>query len=181
MFDFGYIALDVLYAYPEDSGVFKVVARNELGAVESSVELAVRGKETLLTDAQHPEGLSRIAELEQPKDFSLQEVPDRECESAPRLLGDLQSVELNEYEDVNFELHLEPVNDPTMLVEWFHEDQPLYKASRVHHQADFGCITLSIRGVIPEDAGTYTVRVTNALGQDSRSCQVRRRFLMIFV
>ena len=33
MFDFGYVALDLLYAYPEDSGVYELVARNELGEV----------------------------------------------------------------------------------------------------------------------------------------------------
>lgn len=33
-----------------------MVARNEIGSVESAIELAVRGKETLLMEAQHPEG-----------------------------------------------------------------------------------------------------------------------------
>ncbi len=28
--DFGYVCLDILYAYPEDSGVYSVVARNRL-------------------------------------------------------------------------------------------------------------------------------------------------------
>ena len=31
MYDFGYVALDLLYAYPEDSGTYTVVARNQLG------------------------------------------------------------------------------------------------------------------------------------------------------
>lgn len=124
------------------------------------------------TLSQFLSGLDRIAELEQPKDFGLQEVPDRECEGAPQFLGNLQDIELYQHEDVHFEIKLTPVNDPTMTLEWLFNDQPLYTGSRIHHQYDFGFIILSIRGVIPEDSGTYTVRATNALGQDSRSCQV---------
>lgn len=56
MFDFGYVALDILYAYPEDSGTYTVVARNELGETLSSVNLQVIGKGVLYLDAQHPEG-----------------------------------------------------------------------------------------------------------------------------
>ena len=96
MFDFGYVALDILYAYPEDSGTYTVVARNELGEAESSVELVVTGEKVLYLDAQHPEGLERIQELEQPKDFGLEEIPDRECDNPPKFLGNLQDLELNQ-------------------------------------------------------------------------------------
>uniref|UniRef100_A0A915DZ78 Ig-like domain-containing protein n=1 Tax=Ditylenchus dipsaci TaxID=166011 RepID=A0A915DZ78_9BILA len=155
MFDFGYVALDLLYAYPEDSGTYTVIAKNELGEIQSSVELVVTGEKVLYLDAQHPEGLERIQELEQPKNFGLAE-----------------DLELNEMEDVLFELKATPVNDPTMVIEWFLNDQPLYSGSRFMSQNDFGFITLSIRGVIPEDSGVYTVRATNALGEDSRQCTV---------
>lgn len=45
MFDFGYVALDILYAYPQDSGTYTLIARNELGEVQGSVELQVTGKQ----------------------------------------------------------------------------------------------------------------------------------------
>nr|CAD2187171.1 unnamed protein product [Meloidogyne enterolobii] len=163
MFDFGYIALDILYAYPEDSGTYTCVARNELGEAQSSVELLVNTKQTLFQDPLHPEGLERIQELEQPRDFSLQQVPDRECDNPPKFLGNLQNIELAEGDELCFEIKLVPVNDPTMIVEWLLNEQPLYFGSRIHSQNDFGFITLTILGIIPEDAGTYT---------DSRSCQV---------
>ncbi|VDM30128.1 unnamed protein product [Toxocara canis] len=57
MFDFGYVALDILYAYPEDSGTYTLVARNELGEVQSNVEVIVNSKNTLCLDPHHPEGI----------------------------------------------------------------------------------------------------------------------------
>lgn len=132
---------------------------------QSSVELVVSSHKTLFQDALHPEGLERIQELEQPRDFGLPEVPDRECENPPKFLGNLQNVELPEGQDICFEIKLVPVNDPTMQVDWLLNDQPLYTGSRIHAQNDFGFITLIVKGVIPEDAGTYTVRATNEKGQ----------------
>lgn len=64
----------------------------------------VIGADTLFLDSQHPEGLERISQLEQPKHFGIAQVPDRECESAPQFIGDIQDVELNEDEDLFFEL-----------------------------------------------------------------------------
>ena len=96
-----------------DSGTYTLIARNELGEAQSSVDLVVNGRETLFLDAQHPEGLERIAELEQPKDFGLPEIPDRECDQSPKFLGNLQDAEVHEFEDINFEIKLVPVNDPT--------------------------------------------------------------------
>ncbi|VDK37689.1 unnamed protein product [Gongylonema pulchrum] len=58
MFDFGYVALDILYASPEDSGLYTLIARNELGEVQSNLELIVNSDKTLYLDAHHPEGLS---------------------------------------------------------------------------------------------------------------------------
>lgn len=59
-----------------------------------------------------------------------------------------------------------------MVVDWLLNDQPLYVGSRISSQNDFGFITLSIKGVIPEDSGTYTVRAKNELGEDTRQCTV---------
>lgn len=121
-------------------------------------------------DAQHPEGLDRIQELEQPKQFGLVEIPDRECDAPPKLLGNLMDITLNEHDDVQFDVKLVPVNDPTMSVEWFLNNQPLYNGSRFHYQNDFGLCVLNIHSVIAEDAGIYSIVARNALGEDSRKC-----------
>ena len=60
---------------------------------------------------------------------------------------------------------MEPANDPTMVIELYANGQPLLTGSRVYRQFDFGYLTAGIRGVIPEDAGEYTIRAVNALGE----------------
>lgn len=120
----------LLGAIPEDTGTYSFVASNELGQVESSTELSVLGAETLYLDPQHPEGLDRIAELDQPKIYGIQEVPDRESDNPPKFLNDLQDIEINEFQDYNLSLQLAPANDPTMTIDWEFNGQPLYEANR---------------------------------------------------
>ncbi|VDM48878.1 unnamed protein product [Toxocara canis] len=172
MFDFGYVALDILYAYPEDSGTYTLVARNELGEVQSNLELIVNSKKTLYLDPHHPEGLERIRELEQDRTKPLEYPADRECDNPPNFIGDLSDKELNEHEDIHLALKVTPVNDPTMVVEWFVNGQPLLTGSRVKASNDFGFLTMDIRSAIAEDSGVYTVKATNALGEASRQCRI---------
>jgi hypothetical protein len=60
MFDFGFVALDILYAYPEDNGVYTVVASNELGEARCECQLIVHGKKAMQTDSQHPQSMRRV-------------------------------------------------------------------------------------------------------------------------
>jgi hypothetical protein len=78
--------------------------------VESSIELSVAGAETLYLEPQHPEGLERIAELDQPKIYGIHEVPDRESDNPPRFLSNLQDIEINEHEDFLFDLKVKRFN-----------------------------------------------------------------------
>ncbi|OZC07058.1 hypothetical protein X798_05950 [Onchocerca flexuosa] len=172
MFDFGYVALDILYAFPEDSGIYTLIARNELGEVQSNLELIVNSEKSLYLDAHHPEGLDRIQELEQSRIRPLEYPADRECDHEPRFIGDLHDLELNENENIHFALKLEPMNDPTMKVDWYVNGRPLLASSRVRTLYEFGFLTADIRGVIPEDSGIYTVNATNALGEATKECTV---------
>uniref|UniRef100_A0A915PRJ2 Ig-like domain-containing protein n=1 Tax=Setaria digitata TaxID=48799 RepID=A0A915PRJ2_9BILA len=172
MFDFGYVALDILYAFPEDSGIYTLIARNELGEVQSNLELIVNSEKSLYLDAHHPEGLGRIQQLEQSRIRPLEHPADRECDHEPRFIGDLHDLELNESENIHFALKLEPMNDPTMKVEWYVNGRPLLASSRVRTQNEFGFLTADIRGAIPEDSGLYTVRAINALGEATKECKI---------
>uniref|UniRef100_A0A0N5ALN5 Immunoglobulin I-set domain protein n=1 Tax=Syphacia muris TaxID=451379 RepID=A0A0N5ALN5_9BILA len=172
MFDFGYVALDIFYVYPEDSGVYTLVASNELGQIESNLELIVHPQKTLYTEPQHPEGLDRIQELEQGKVRSSESLPDRECDGPPMFIGDFEDLNLLEGDDLHLELRVEPVNDPTMVVEWFVNGRPLSTGSRIKPQFDFGFISVDLHGVIAEDSGVYSVRAKNGLGESIKECTI---------
>ncbi|GMT09920.1 hypothetical protein PFISCL1PPCAC_1217, partial [Pristionchus fissidentatus] len=172
MFDFGYVALDILYAYPEDSGVYELVARNELGETKCQLELVVTGDKVQYLDPHHPESLSRIEQLEQNRMRGLPEIEDRGCDSAPQFIGDLRDIAINEHEDIHLDLRVNPINDPTMRVEWFVNGAPLLTGSRVKALYELGFVALDIKGAIAEDSGTYVCKVTNALGEASKQCQI---------
>ena len=46
MLDFGYVALDITGAKPEDAGTYTVVARNALGQAETKTQMKVEGEPT---------------------------------------------------------------------------------------------------------------------------------------
>ncbi|PIO69613.1 immunoglobulin I-set domain protein, partial [Teladorsagia circumcincta] len=151
MFDFGYVALDILYAYPEDSGTYT------LGPLGESYDDDPR----LVT-----------IELEQDRHIGLPEVEDRTCDAAPQIIGNLNDLELNEHDDIHVDVKVTPVNDPTMKVEWFVNGHPLITGSRVKTLNEFGFIALDIKGAIAEDSGDYSLRVSNALGEAIRQCKI---------
>ena len=42
--DFGYVALDILYTYPEDNGTYMCRATNKSGTAENTTDLHCRGQ-----------------------------------------------------------------------------------------------------------------------------------------
>lgn len=63
-YDFGFVALDILYAYPEDSGTYTCTAANALGQIETSCSLDVKGKSGLLLDTLDSGRLTHLHNLE---------------------------------------------------------------------------------------------------------------------
>ena len=79
-----------------------------------------------------------------------------------------------EGQHAHFECRLEPQNDPSLKIEWIHNGKPLAASSRIQTHHDFGYVALDIMDVKKEDAGTYVLHVSNALGQQEASidCKV---------
>lgn len=59
---------------------------------------------------------------------------------------------------------MEPVNDPTLRIDWFFNGKPFATGSRVHVINDFGFISLDMDYVYSRDSGEYICRATNKWG-----------------
>ncbi|OUC40200.1 immunoglobulin I-set domain protein [Trichinella nativa] len=170
--DFGYVCLDVLYAYPEDSGIYTVVAQNELGEAASEAELHVIGHKSIYLESQHPDGMNRIQKLERQTEIPLHEGIERISEHSPVLKNQLRDLTLREGSNLHLEVRVEPVNDPTMQVEWFVNGRPLLTGSRSQMTFDFGYVALDLKSLIAEDSGEYIVLIRNQHGEVTSRCIV---------
>lgn len=66
--DFGVVALDILYVYPEDSGEYIARATNKIGEDVTKAVIRCRAKQKIVYNPQLPKemesGVQKIAELE---------------------------------------------------------------------------------------------------------------------
>lgn len=163
--DFGYVALDIIDLIAEDSGQYTCRAVNLVGCDETTCNLTCRGTQQILTSTQNESGLEQIQYLEDRTRHSRSEVIDETTKQAPVFTTSLKTVEIKEGQRAHFECRLIPVSDPTMKVEWYHNNQPLKSGSRFTETNNFGFVALDILACLPEDSGTYTCRAVNALGE----------------
>jgi titin len=73
---------------------------------------------------------------------------------------------------LHVDAQLEPVADPTLRVEWFHNGEPVRNTNRMKAIHDFGCVALELCPVEPQDNGTWLCRATNAQGQAETQCEI---------
>jgi len=185
--DFGIVILDILYCYGEDSGTYECRATNKLGSDATSGRVTCTEKSGLILTPQVPgdmkeQTLERIQHLEAHK-LKMAAEGQATAASAPRFTSPLSNVtDLKEGENAHFEGRLLPTDDPTMTIEWFWNGKALKAGSRIRTFCDFGFVILEISPVYPEDAGEYTCRAKNALGEAvttaTLSCSGKRNIIL---
>lgn len=131
------------------------------------------GRRSILLETHHPEGLEKIRELEaqgRPAKLEIEEPPP----SPPRFVTELRgTTEVYEGKTAHFEAQIEPLHDPNLRIEFYHNGRPLTHASRFHITFDFGYVALDIDHCVPEDAGEYSVKAINNLGECKSSINLR--------
>lgn len=173
--DFGYVALDIIDLIAEDSGTYTCRATNMLGMDETMCSLQCHSSSTILTGTQNEVGLEKIQHLEDKSRYQRAEYVEEITKQAPTFTTSLKNIDIKEGQRAHFECRLIPVSDPTMKVEWFHNNVPLKSGSRFTETNSFGFVALDILHSQPEDSGTYTCRAKNAVGEAVTSAQLNTR------
>lgn len=65
----------------------------------------------------------------------------------------------------HFEAQIEPIHDPDLKVEFFHNGKPINQGSRIHTLCDFGYVALDISHLVMVDEGEYICKVSNKHGE----------------
>lgn len=85
---------------------------------------------------------------------------------APVIVQRLMNLEVNEGGIAVFLARFVPIDDSGIRVEWFYNGRPISTTDdRIKSYLKEGYATLVINLVRPEDAGTYKVKIYNALGE----------------
>lgn len=167
--DFGFVILEVSGVYQRDSGLYTCKATNSHGEASVSCQLQVKGRQGIIMEPQLPsnfrsgtESIQKLEELLHKKDEILSE---EEKPNPPRFIVEVKdNVDVPEGGPIHFDCRVEPTNDSTMRIDWFHNGRPFATGSRVHQINDFGFISLDIDYSYTRDSGEYICRATNKWG-----------------
>jgi titin len=100
--------------------------------------------------------------------------------SSPSFSVPLQNFDdLTEGDFVRLECRLQPVNDPNLIVEWFHNGDLVRNTSRMKAIHDFGLVVLELFPTEPQDNGIWLCRATNAQGKAEIQCEIKVIFCII--
>lgn len=172
-FNFGYVALTVKEVTIHDIGRYTCRAVNACGEATTVATLSVVTKNDISFDTTNAAGLQKIHNLEDSSRYHRREEADVEIFQKPRFLGPLKGTnKILEGQRAHFEARVEPQNDSTLRIEWYHNNKPLFLANRVQTYHDFGYVALDILDVRADDGGVYTVIARNAAGEEQLSGQM---------
>lgn len=157
----------------EDSGEYTCRVSSSTGVAESHAMLSVQPKPPIEQQSQHSAALHQIQNLEDYSKYVRTESIEEVVNQRPAFTRPLQDLgQLEEGRNAHFEAQITPVSDPTMRVEWYKDGRPITASSRITAIFNFGYVSLNIMHLRAEDAGTYTVRAVNRIGEAISTSQI---------
>ncbi|CAD5225983.1 unnamed protein product [Bursaphelenchus okinawaensis] len=169
--EFGVITMNILYLFPEDSGTYTLMVRNNTGQAHSTVDITVASNSSMITETFHPKSVNRILEIEAPKP-EVPEVPDAE-KVVPKITKVLESVpKCKEGTEVYVEARYTPTDDNQVIAEWYFNGTPIKHSNRHVMVHNPGHVSLVIRYTFVEDSGEYTLMIKNSKGQAQTSTKL---------
>lgn len=175
--DFGFVILEIAGCYQRDSGLYTCKATNKHGEASVQCTLQVRGRQGIIVEPQLPSnfrtGTESIQKLEENL-YKREEIYiDEEKPQPPIFIQEIvDNLDIPEGGPIHFDCRVEPVGDPTMRIDWFHNGRPLNTGSRVHMLSDFGFVALDIDYIYSRDSGEYVCRATNRWGTATTTAKV---------
>ena len=170
-FDFGFVSLDIMYVYPEDAGTYSCRAVNNLGQAVNEANLKIQVNETIQKQTIHEGAMNQIHYLE--SDHSRKHEEESFTSQAPAFTCGMRDLTVNEGTSAHFEAKLVPVGDPYLRVDWLKDGRPIPASNRMSTLHDFGFVAFDLKYTRPDDAGTYTCRAVNQLGEANITATLR--------
>jgi len=173
--EFGYVAINIFYTYPEDEGLYICRATNELGEDETSARLICRSLPHIrfnlpaLEPASEEDHLNMVMASLHNHRIDARVTPDALFSEGgmepPRFLAKMENFpKLLTGQSVKLETFVVPVGDPSMSVEWYCNGKPLLFKSNFSPIYEFGYVALSMKRVYPDDFGEFRCRIANQYG-----------------
>lgn len=139
-FDFGFISLDILYTYPEDTGKYSVKLYNDLGEAITGKDLLVKAIDSIDRTKNYNVEIDKIREMKMRR----KEEEEIIVNEAPVFLTQIQPQIVDERETARFEARLTPTNDNKLKTEWYYNDELIKAGHRIRTFHNFGLVWLEI-------------------------------------
>ncbi|GFT24214.1 hypothetical protein TNCV_2064431 [Trichonephila clavipes] len=183
----GAIALIIEAAVPEDSGKYVVIATNDEGKTRSSamvavvehsaiVEKATDSMNTIVPKLLHlsngPAYCQTIRRMKRHRQMPLRDSPSLgDGFKLPEIVESLKPASFVQGEPGKLTAKID--GEPKPDVKWLRDGVPLEPSDRIKmSQSPDGTVTLDIADVKPEDAGKYTLLISNVGGEMRSSANV---------
>lgn len=175
--DFGFVILEIAGCYARDGGLYTCKASNAHGEASVSCKLQVRGRQGIIMEPQLPSsfrtGTEAIQKLEESLHKREEVAVDDDTPNPPKFLIEIKdNIDIPEGGPLHFDCRVEPIHDPSMRIDWYHNGRPFATGSRVHMLNDFGFIALDMDYIYVRDSGVYECRAVNRWGSASTVAKV---------